>query len=189
MEIEEGEIIKEQRAGEVLKIYFNSKDAMVLHDREIEPVPHADEMSTTAASTTAASTSSEDGDNGLPAKWVAPKTHLKIQAAIGAPPSATCRLCKYECTSRKRLILHARIHYVHCLCICGYASRWRESVRKHRIDGHNDCNPTGPIYEVDRDSFPRWRRGLEVKLATYPGDDAEEAPVDSPPTGQTSFSP
>lgn len=108
--------------------------------------------STTPVETPAPSTSTTDND-GVPAKWVPVASHKNMQAAIGAAPIVKCQQCGYECTSLKHLLLHARLHLVHYLCKCGYASKWCETIRKHRIDPCNACDPEGPIYEVDQASF------------------------------------
>lgn len=63
--------------------------------------------------------------------------------------NVTCHLCNYRCSRRKRLALHARLHYVYSFCRCGYGSKWRETIRKHQTNTRNDCN---------------------VPLNTYPGE-------------------
>lgn len=159
MEIEQGEIIEEQRDGRVLEIEFNH--AMILKDREPEPVPQA-----VSASTPATSTPPENNDSGLPTKWVAPETQLKIQAAIGA------LLALYVNYVTMNALVENDFYYMLIfIMFTAYVPvamplKWRESIRKHGIDTHNDCQPDGPIYEVNRDSFPRWRRVLNVKLST-----------------------
>lgn len=118
-----------------------------------------------------ASTSNDALDNDeLPAKWVK-ATRKRISTSIGAAPNVTCGQYGHRCTSRKRLLIHARVHLVHSFCRCGYGSKWRESIRKHQTDARNSCDRDGPVYEVDRESFASWRHILGVSLTTYPSED------------------
>lgn len=91
-------------------------------------------------------------DDEITAKWVTAATHKRISAAIGATPNVVCGECGHTCTSRTRLLCHARVHRVHSFCRCGYSSKWRESIRKHQADKRNRCDRDGPVYEVDRAS-------------------------------------
>lgn len=92
-----------------------------------------------------------------PSKWVTATNHELILEAMGTAPSMICQLCKAKCTSRrKRLRLHARFHYVHSFCKCGYNSKWRETIRAHQKDARNLCDSTGPVYEIDSASFVSW---------------------------------
>lgn len=97
-------------------------------------------------------------------------SHQLIKTAMGKAPGLSCQLCGATSTSRKRLKLHARLHYVHAFCRCGYNSKWRETIRTHQKDSRNPCNILGPVYEVDAASFTRWKRALKVNLSTYPGE-------------------
>lgn len=105
---------REQCEGGVLEIDFNDDDEQVLD----EPAP----TPATPAEATTPSTSAKE-DDGVPAKWESVNSHKNIVAAIGSAPSVICQHCGYECTSRKRLLLHARVHWVHCLCKGGYPSK------------------------------------------------------------------
>lgn len=89
---------------------------------------------------------------------------------MGKSPNMLCNLCGATATSRKRIRLHARLHYVHSFCKCGYASKWRESIRSHQKDTRNSCSDQTPVYEVDAASFASWKRTLGVAIDTYPGE-------------------
>lgn len=89
---------------------------------------------------------------------------------MGSAPSVTCQLCQAVNANRKRLRLHARLHYVLCFCSCGYNSKWREMGRTHQKDRRNACDSAIPVYEVDAASFASWRRTLNVALDAFPGE-------------------
>lgn len=144
----------------MLEINCNLDDERALE----EPAP----AFTAPAETPAPSTSTTEDDR-VPAKWLSVASHKCISAAIGSAPSITCNHCEYKCTSRKLLLLPARVHRVHCLCKCSYALKWSETGRKHRVDPRNTCDPEGHIYEVDQVSFEKWKRILGVTISTYPG--------------------
>lgn len=74
-----------------------------------------------------------DGD-AIPVKWISSPSNKNISTAIGVAPNYTCQYCAYEYTSRKWLLIHVRLHWVHQFCPCGYSSRWHETVRKHQVD-------------------------------------------------------
>lgn len=115
-------------------------------------------------------TTSTKPEEKLPAKCVTAASQKEIQRANGTAPSVTCQLCNYVCTSRKRLLLHTRLHFVHSFCERGYNSKWRETIRKHQTDTRNNCNTLGPVYEVDSTSFASWRWVLNVLLPSYTGE-------------------
>lgn len=123
----------------------------------------------------------------FPSKWVAASSHALIAAAQGTAPSLQCNLCGAEFNNRKRLRIHARVHYVQCLCPCGFNSKWRESVRSHQKDDRNSCSSKGPVYEVDSQSFASWQRTFRTPLSSYPGEiptrvvDATSAPTRATP--------
>lgn len=112
--------IEDEAAAAVLEIDLHEGEIV---DNAVAPTPEQDTGTRT--------------DNKLPAKWVTAASHKEIQKAIDAAPNATCCLCSYKCTSRKRILLHARLHFVHSFCRCGCSSKWRETIRKHQT---NACN-------------------------------------------------
>lgn len=107
-----------------------------------------------------------------PTKWVTADSHELILKAMGKAPNMVCNLCGATATSRKRIRLHARLHYVHSFCKWGYASKWRESIRTHQKDTRNASSDQSvhPVYEVDAASFASWRRTLNVAVDSYPGE-------------------
>lgn len=54
-----------------------------------------------------------NGKSKLPTKWVTAESHELILEAICKAPNLQCNLCETTFTHRKRLRLHARLHYVH----------------------------------------------------------------------------
>lgn len=48
--------------------------------------------------------------DNFPAKWAHASSNKNIGMAIGTAPNTKCLQCGYTCTTRKRLLLHARIH-------------------------------------------------------------------------------
>lgn len=106
----------------------------------------------------------------FPIKWVTASSHELIAKAQETAPNMNCQLCDATCLNRKRLRLHAGLHYVHCFCNCGYNSRWRETVRSHQKDLRNLCDVRGLVYDVDATSFDSSQRTLRTTLDSYPGE-------------------
>lgn len=101
-------------------------------------VPEAEIEGLIADPATSAPTS--DDDNAIPTKWICKASNKQISAAIEAPPNDTCLYCRYQCTSRKRLFIHARLHWGHNFCPCSYTWRWRETVKKQRLIPRTSAN-------------------------------------------------
>lgn len=76
----------------------------------------------------------------MPNRWVSGTTQAKVIAAVGPSPNYTCKHCGHECPSRKRLLVHAKLHWVQSFCVCGYNSRWKETIRKHQVSPHIQCS-------------------------------------------------
>lgn len=106
-------------------------------------------------------------EGSIPTKWMSRVSNKGISAAIRSCPNDVCLYCGYQCTSRKRLLVHARLHWGHQFCPCGYASRWHETVKKHQSDETTNCNYDS-VYEVDRPSYGNWQRMLNITLGPYP---------------------
>lgn len=118
-------------------------------------------------------------------KWASKASNKNISAAVGACPNETCLHCQYKCTSRKRLLVHASLHWTHNFCPCGYASRWCDTVRKHQAATGNGCHQT-EVHEVDKASYQNWQRMLQITLGPYPTDIASQTatPATVPPTAR-----
>lgn len=104
---------------------------------------------------------------GVKQKWLAQSTVTLIQDAVGSVPNSICRQCSKVTTTRKRLLVHARQHWVSFFCSCGMNSTWRENVTKHQASGTTQCQP-GCVYEVDEASFQLWKEVTGVPVANFP---------------------
>lgn len=144
-----------------LEVNLPEEEARAIEeDRDPAPAPAADNLI-----------------QAVPAKWIRSATNLVINAAVGASRNITCGHCSHESTSRKRLLLHCRLHWTQCFCACGYTSRWRETIKKHHKDTRNDCSK-GPVFEVDWLSFPRWLNAMGLPASTqYPSHPAQAPPT------------
>lgn len=104
---------------------------------------------------------------GLRLKWVALATHRRIGTRLGQLAMQLARTASTS-TPHTTASLHARALWVHSFC--GYASKWRETVRKHQRNGRNHCDPDGPVYEVDAVPFPSLRKGDRGRRKSMPRD-------------------
>lgn len=106
----------------------------------------------------------------VPLKWFTRHTQKRILRALGECPNKTCRECWQECTSRKRLLVHARQHWTNMFCPCGEASYWRERITKHQARSQEPgrrCR-VGVVYEVDAESFARWQKVTGTPVTRFP---------------------
>lgn len=74
--------------------------------------------------------------------------------------------------ARYRLEMHVRQHYWASFCQCGYGHYCRDNVLMHVRTAHysdrNNGGPQRPIYEVDPQSFDRWKQSVNLIEAKYP---------------------
>ena len=94
------------------------------------------------------------------ARYITSMTDEKIKAGAR---KEKCDRCNYT-TSKKKMHLHFRQHFTKHFCSCGYTSASYDSIYQHQKYGH--CRESSrTIYEVDRNSYPRFLRHVGWRSA------------------------
>ena len=93
-------------------------------------------------------------------EWVTRQTKDLVERAV--VNGRTCGLCQYE-TSKRRIRIHIRQHYVMHFCQCGYQNVSRDQVAEHQKTtkraGHTRANCS--VYMVSESQFPAFKKFMK----------------------------